>query len=75
MRRMMLGLSQEKLGDSLGLTFQQIQKYEKGTNRGPAFSDLRPGGDLSRQTTETPPAFLNFNRSSSLSRGSLVIQS
>ena len=33
MRRMMLGLSQEKLGDSLGLTFQQIQKYEKGTNR------------------------------------------
>ena len=33
MRRMMLGWSQEKLGDSLGLTFQQIQKYEKGTNR------------------------------------------
>src|SRR5262245_24552359 len=36
---------------------------------------LCPGGDLSRQTTETPPAFLNFNRSSSLSRGSLVIHS
>ena len=33
MRRMMLGLSQEKLGDALGLTFQQVQKYEKGTNR------------------------------------------
>jgi transcriptional regulator with XRE-family HTH domain len=33
MRRMMLGLSQEKLGDALDLTFQQIQKYEKGTNR------------------------------------------
>src|SRR5436305_6562493 len=33
MRRMMLGMSQEKLGDALGLTFQQIQKYEKGTNR------------------------------------------
>ncbi len=33
MRRIMLGLSQEKLGDALGLTFQQIQKYEKGTNR------------------------------------------
>src|SRR3974390_412232 len=33
MRRMMLGMSQEKLGASLGLTFQQIQKYEKGTNR------------------------------------------
>src|SRR5213082_2226008 len=33
MRRMMLGMSQEKLGEGLGLTFQQIQKYEKGTNR------------------------------------------
>jgi transcriptional regulator with XRE-family HTH domain len=33
MRRMMLTMSQEKLGDSLGLTFQQVQKYEKGTNR------------------------------------------
>ncbi len=33
LRRMMLGISQEKLGDNLGLTFQQIQKYEKGTNR------------------------------------------
>src|ERR1041384_4005290 len=33
MRRMMLNMSQEKLGDSLGLTFQQVQKYEKGTNR------------------------------------------
>ncbi len=33
MRRMMIGMSQEKLGDALGITFQQIQKYEKGTNR------------------------------------------
>ena len=33
MRRMMLGMSQTKLGDGLGLTFQQVQKYEKGTNR------------------------------------------
>ena len=33
MRRKMLGMSQEKLGDALGLTFQQVQKYEKGTNR------------------------------------------
>src|ERR1700750_2206459 len=33
MRRMMLTMSQEKLGDALGLTFQQVQKYEKGTNR------------------------------------------
>ena len=33
MRRIMLGMSQEKLGVALGLTFQQVQKYEKGTNR------------------------------------------
>jgi len=33
MRRLMLGLSQTSLGDALGLTFQQVQKYEKGTNR------------------------------------------
>ena len=33
MRRMMLGMSQEKVGHALGLTFQQVQKYEKGTNR------------------------------------------
>ena len=33
MRRMMISMSQEKLGEKLGITFQQIQKYEKGTNR------------------------------------------
>src|SRR6202140_5760730 len=33
MRRLMLDMSQTKLGDALGLTFQQVQKYEKGTNR------------------------------------------
>lgn len=33
LRRMMLSMSQEKLGEHLGITFQQIQKYEKGTNR------------------------------------------
>jgi transcriptional regulator with XRE-family HTH domain len=33
MRRLMLGMSQEKLADQLGLTFQQVQKYEKGINR------------------------------------------
>jgi transcriptional regulator with XRE-family HTH domain len=32
-RRMTIGMSQEKLGEMLGLTFQQVQKYEKGTNR------------------------------------------
>src|SRR5215469_10991647 len=33
MRRLMLAMSQEKLGAALNLTFQQVQKYEKGTNR------------------------------------------
>jgi transcriptional regulator with XRE-family HTH domain len=33
MRRLMLDMSQEKLGNELGITFQQVQKYEKGTNR------------------------------------------
>ena len=33
MRRKMQGMTQGKLGDALGLTFQQVQKYEKGTNR------------------------------------------
>ena len=33
MRRMMLGMSQGKLAESFGLTFQQVQKYEKGMNR------------------------------------------
>src|ERR1700750_1277257 len=33
MRPILPGMSQEKLGEALGLTFQQIQKYEKGTNR------------------------------------------
>jgi transcriptional regulator with XRE-family HTH domain len=33
MRRTLLGMSQERLGDALGLTFQQVQKYERGVNR------------------------------------------
>jgi transcriptional regulator with XRE-family HTH domain len=33
LRRMLIGMSQEKLGEALGITFQQIQKYEKGANR------------------------------------------
>ncbi len=33
MRRKILGMSQEKLGEQLGISFQQVQKYEKGTNR------------------------------------------
>src|SRR4051794_37624953 len=52
MRRMMLGMSQGKLGDALGLTFQQVQKYEKGTNRVGA-SRLQ---QIS-QILQVPPAF------------------
>ena len=52
MRRVMLGLSQEKLGEALGLTFQQVQKYEKGINRIGA-SKLQ---QISR-TLDVPPAF------------------
>ena len=33
LRRQLLKMSQEKLGDQLGVTFQQVQKYERGTNR------------------------------------------
>jgi transcriptional regulator with XRE-family HTH domain len=33
LRRTLMGMSQERLGDSLGLTFQQVQKYERGANR------------------------------------------
>jgi len=33
LRRMLVGMSQERLGEHLGLTFQQVQKYEKGVNR------------------------------------------
>jgi transcriptional regulator with XRE-family HTH domain len=33
LRRTLLGMSQERLGDQLGLTFQQVQKYERGVNR------------------------------------------
>jgi transcriptional regulator with XRE-family HTH domain len=33
MQRLLLGMSQTELGDALGLSFQQVQKYEKGTNR------------------------------------------
>jgi DNA-binding XRE family transcriptional regulator len=43
MRRNMLAMSQTKLGDALGLTFQQVQKYEKGTDRIVANSRRRDG--------------------------------
>ena len=52
MRRVLLGMSQEKLGEALGLTFQQVQKYEKGTNRISA-SRLQ---QISK-TLKVPPSF------------------
>ena len=52
MRRVLLGMSQEKLGAALGLTFQQVQKYEKGTNRIGA-SRLQQISDI----LTVPPAF------------------
>ncbi|PWR24958.1 helix-turn-helix domain-containing protein [Zavarzinia aquatilis] len=52
LRRQLLGLSQTDLADSLGLTFQQVQKYEKGTNRVSASKLYQ----LS-QTLDVPVAF------------------
>ena len=74
MRRLMLNVSQEKLGDALGITFQQVQKYEKGMNRisasrlqqashilhvsAPFFFDGAPGGH--KMGKEAPsPAYVN----------------
>ncbi len=52
MRRIMLSMSQEKLAEALGVTFQQVQKYEKGANRIGA-SRLQ---EISR-TLQVPPSF------------------
>ena len=70
LRRMLLGMSQEKLGEQLGLTFQQVQKYEKGVNRIGAgrlhdlgqvlgvpiqfFYEQAPGGSLEHGFAEQP---------------------
>ena len=77
MRRLQLGMSQEKLADQLGLTFQQVQKYEKGTNRIGAsrllqislitgvpvafFFEGLPGGAKSSSGQEVVDAFLASN--------------
>lgn len=52
MRRVLLGMSQEKLGEALNLTFQQVQKYEKGTNRIGASRLQQIAGTLN-----VPPSF------------------
>ncbi len=65
MRRILLGMSQEKLGEALGLTFQQVQKYEKGTNR--------IGASRLQQismTLNVPPAFF-FDGAQALEDGNI----
>jgi transcriptional regulator with XRE-family HTH domain len=78
MRRMMLSMSQESLGNAIGVTFQQVQKYEKGTNRisasrlqhisqilqvpVPFFFEGAPGGAAG--TAETPSYVREFLASS-----------
>lgn len=73
LRRTLLGMSQEKLGEALGLTFQQIQKYERGVNRIGAsrlfdlarvldvpisfFFDDMPGESAVKSGSTTRPAF------------------
>jgi len=70
LRRTLLGMSQEKLGEAIGLTFQQVQKYERGANRIGASRLF----DLSRvldvpvsfffddaPATDTPPRRLELN--------------
>jgi transcriptional regulator with XRE-family HTH domain len=74
MRRMMLGMSQENLGEAFGLTFQQVQKYEKGMNRMgssrlqraaeilevsvPFFFEGAPGGHELKED-EPSPSYVN----------------
>ena len=76
MRRMMLGMSQEKLGEAFGLTFLQVQKYEKGANRMgasrlqqaaqilgvsvPFFFEGAPGGHVKGGDTLSPAYIDDF---------------
>ena len=76
MRRMMLGMSQATLGELLGLTFQQVQKYEKGANRlgasrlqqaaqilgvsVPFFFEGAPGGHIEGGDTLSPAYIDDF---------------
>lgn len=52
LRRMLLGMSQERLGESMGLTFQQVQKYEKGVNRIGASRLFQISKIMKQQATE-----------------------
>ena len=61
LRRTLMGMSQERLGDALGLTFQQVQKYERGINRVGASRLF----DLSR-VLDVPISFFYDNMPDSL---------
>jgi transcriptional regulator with XRE-family HTH domain len=75
MRRMMLDMSQTTLGDALGITFQQVQKYEKGINRISA-SRLHqvchtlqvPVSFFFEEMLDVPPAAISIDRQSSPDR-------
>ncbi len=72
MRRVLLGMSQEKLGEALSLTFQQVQKYEKGTNRIGASRLSQISKILGVQVAfffEGAPADSSFDDTSSLMAG------
>ena len=62
LRRTLMGMSQERLGDALGLTFQQVQKYERGVNRVGASRLF----DLSR-ILDVPISFFYDNMPDSMS--------
>src|SRR5271154_3437980 len=65
LRRTLLGMSQEKLGEAIGLTFQQVQKYERGANRIGASRLF----DLSR-VLDVPVSFFFDDMSDDVSRRS-----
>ena len=67
LRRTLLGMSQERLGDALGLTFQQVQKYERGVNRVGASRLF----DLSR-ILDVPINFFYDNMPDAMSPGSTL---
>ncbi|WP_458094198.1 helix-turn-helix domain-containing protein [Roseomonas sp. WA12] len=67
LRRTLLGMSQEKLGSALSLTFQQVQKYERGINRIGASRLF----DLAR-ILDVPIGFFFDDMSSSVKGGSVV---
>lgn len=60
-RRLMLGMSQERLADRIGVTFQQVQKYEKGTNRVGASRLQKIANVLG-----VPPSFFFYQESEEL---------